>query len=89
MKTYAIALVLALTGGATHAQDFTLDGRNTNTKVCFELGDSSSRSYEAAKCYEHGDIPPPSEAFECTFADGYTTECFKHSNGCFVCEGMD
>lgn len=61
-------------------------------KVCFETGDGESKSFQAAHCIEK---PEPwlgisGLPITCTFDNGdEETGCFKISDGCLVCAGMD
>lgn len=65
-----------------------LDARFANRGIlCFELGDGSSKSYQAAECrgVELDGLP-----MTCTFDNGDPeTGCFKRSDGCLVCAGID
>jgi len=68
---------------------------DAHSKVCFELGDSSSKSYQAAKCQieKHPKfvLSTDQPTYQCVFDNGdQTTECNKNKDdGCYVCAGMD
>jgi len=65
-----------------------ISAAQANPKVCFELGDSSSKSYQRAKCFKK---PWNGMPITCHFDNGdQMTGCFpKLKDGCFVCAGMD
>jgi hypothetical protein len=64
-----------------------ISAADAHKKICFELGDGSSKSYQAANCRpkEWNGMP-----ITCTFDNGdQETGCYKIEDGCLICAGMD